>query len=132
MAETPSTTSISPKVKAQVVTGSAIGIVLTAVSVTLSLVTPEMFSGLGPYAILVSAFLMAIGSGIAGYMKSDPARVSPAEVQKQVEDAVNAAVSEYEAAEARRKLKEEAEAATKPEVAATDPVEFESDPSVIG
>lgn len=63
-------TTISPKVTAQALTSAALVVVLAAITA----VTPEMVDGLGAWAPLVYAGIVALGGVIAGYLKRDPLR----------------------------------------------------------
>lgn len=90
-----STTPVSPKIKS----GLNWGVIVTLLVTILSTITPDMLTGLGPYAPLVYG---AIGTGsavLAGYLKSDPLRQAPADpapVEKPAEPAAPA--STYPAA----------------------------------
>lgn len=122
-----STTVTSPKVKAGAIGGSATAIVLAALSMTMVQVTPDMFTALGPYSILVSTLITALAGGITAYLKKDPMRVGADEIQAQVEAAVNEAIEEYTAAAERDKAKavaaarEEAKLEAAAELAVADP-----------
>jgi hypothetical protein len=125
---------VSPKVKAGTIAGTSIAVVLSAVSMVLTLVTPAMFADLGPYAILVSTFLTALGAGIAAYLKTDPDRISQQTIHEYAQAQVLAAIAEYEQAEGRRvaKAAEEAKAAeTKPADAPAEPVVVTGSPIYI-
>lgn len=70
-----STTPVSPKIKS----GLNWGVIVTLLVTILSTITPDMLTGLGPYAPLVYG---AIGTGsavLAGYLKTDPLRQVPAD-----------------------------------------------------
>ncbi|QKY79794.1 membrane protein [Arthrobacter phage Bumble] len=68
--------AISPKVLVALL----VGLGLTGLTAVLSAITPEMLSGLGPFALPVALGIAAIAQGLAGYLKRDPARfVLPAE-----------------------------------------------------
>lgn len=62
--------TVSPKVIASAVTS----IVLIAVIAGIGAITPELFAGLGQWAGVVYAAVVAVGGALAGYVKSDPLR----------------------------------------------------------
>jgi membrane protein YdbS with pleckstrin-like domain len=63
-------TTISPKVTAQALTSAALVVILAVITA----VTPDMVAGLGAWAPLVYAAVVALGGVIAGYLKRDPLR----------------------------------------------------------
>jgi hypothetical protein len=129
---------ISPKVKAGVIGGASISVVLSAMALVFTMATPEMFADLGPYAILASTFITALGAGISAYLKNDPDRISQKTIHEYAETQVKAAIAEYEAAEAKRKLREAEHVETVPvlpvstEDAVLAPEEYHNAGSVVG
>lgn len=69
--------SLSPKVKASAWTG----LILTVLAAALTGITPDMLSFLGPWAGVVFLVVGALGQAVAGYQKTDPARVTGLEVE---------------------------------------------------
>lgn len=61
---------LSPKV----LTPALVSAGLLFLSLFLSLVTPELFAGLGPWAVPLSTALVGVGAFIAGFVKQDPLR----------------------------------------------------------
>lgn len=66
---------ISPKVVAGFLSGGG-AVVVFAI---LTAVTPELLEPLGVWAPIVLAGITALASVVAGYMKADPLRETPAE-----------------------------------------------------
>lgn len=66
-------TPISPKVIVSVI----VGIVLTAVVSNISAITPDMLNFLGPWKLFVFGVLITAVTGLAGWWKTDPLRVTP-------------------------------------------------------
>lgn len=64
--------AVSPKVVVQVVTG----IVVAAIVAGLNGITPEMLEWAGDFAPAVTAAIVALVAGLAGYAKGDPLRVT--------------------------------------------------------
>jgi hypothetical protein len=64
---------ISPKVIVSVI----VGIVLTAVVSNISAITPDMLNFLGPWKLFVFGVLITAVTGLAGWWKTDPLRVTP-------------------------------------------------------
>ena len=62
--------TISPKVFWPVV----VGLLLTFVGTFLAAVTPDMLTGLGPFAVPMSLALGAVAQGITAYLKKDELR----------------------------------------------------------
>lgn len=70
MAASADPNKLSPKVLGP----AALTAGLTFVSIVLSLVTPEMFTALGPWAVPVATGLVGVGAFVAGYYRGDPLR----------------------------------------------------------
>lgn len=70
MAASADPNKLSPKVVGPVVLTAA----LTFVTIVLSLVTPDMFTALGPWAVPVATGLVGVGAFVAGYLRPDPLR----------------------------------------------------------
>lgn len=62
--------TISPKVIASAVTSIA----LIAIIAAIGAMTPDLFAFLGQWAGVAYAAVVAVGGGLAGYLKSDPLR----------------------------------------------------------
>lgn len=63
-------TPISPKVTASTVTA----ILVTSILANVSLITPELFAGLGAYGPLIYGVIIAAAGALAGWWKTDPLR----------------------------------------------------------
>lgn len=66
-------TPISPKVTASVLAGLFASIILA----NITLITPDLFAGLGKWAGLADGLTIAVVTAVAGYLKTDPLRVTP-------------------------------------------------------
>jgi len=66
-------TPISPKVTAAGLAGIISALLLSVVT----LITPDLFDGLGKWSGLAYGFTIALVTVVAGYLKNDPLRVVP-------------------------------------------------------
>lgn len=66
-------TPISPKVTAAGLAGVISALLLSVIT----LITPDLFDGLGKWAGLAYGLTIAIVTAVAGYLKNDPLRVLP-------------------------------------------------------
>lgn len=61
---------ISPKVTASGLTG----LITTLLLAVVTLITPDMFTGLGKWSSLAYGLVIALASAVAGWLKTDPLR----------------------------------------------------------
>ena len=66
--------SISPKVKAAGVSGTAVTIALVVIAAALTAIPASAFAGLGIWAAPVAAAVTTLAATLSGYAKGDPAR----------------------------------------------------------
>lgn len=67
------TTPLSPKVTASTVTA----VLVTSILANVTLITPDLFAGLGQYGPLAYGVIIAAAGALAGWWKSDPLRATP-------------------------------------------------------
>ena len=61
---------VSPKV-ILVAVANIVGLAIVA---AIAAITPDLFAGLGPWAVVAYAAVATIGTTLAGYLKRDPLR----------------------------------------------------------
>jgi len=66
-------TPISPKVTASTLAGVVASLLLAVVT----LITPDLFEGLGKWSNLAYGLTIALVMAVAGYLKGDPLRETP-------------------------------------------------------